>query len=181
MTRIMSGRLRAAAFAVSITMLSTAATPADFRQFDWGASFDEVLSAEKLPLHHDVPEEIAYWNFDLAGVVTGLAFNFEDDKLQSAVYWSRDHTEDPNEDYEHYLAYQRHFDAELGPHVEEMWIWSDGRRHSEEEQTLDAIIAGDAKLVTRWEQARTRAELELVGGNGYMQRLGVTFEPRKKP
>ena len=176
------GGLRAAALAAIGTLLLAApGAAADFRQFDWGASFDEVLSKETLPRHHDVPEEIAYWDFELAGVTTGLAYSFEDGKLQSAKYWSRNRTEDPNQDYQDYLAYQRHFDGELGPHVEETWVWSDGRSHPEAEHTLDAILAGQAKLVTRWEQGRTQARLELVGGSGIIQRLGVHFEPKQKP
>ncbi len=88
---------------------------------------------------------------------------------------SRNRTTDNQEDYANYQAFQRHFDQELGPHLEESWVWADGVDPGEE--NLDAVASGRATLVTRWESGGNRVKMEMVGDDGVMQTLRVYFEP----
>ncbi len=162
------------AVAVGWALPSLAASDG-FRGFAWGASQAEVRKGEKLPMHHDIEGEISYWNFKLAGVPAGIIYTFENERLTRAYYLSRHRTPDPEEDYDDYHAFQRHFDQELGPHVEEEWVWADGVEPGEE--NLEAVTSGRATLVTRWRTEGAQVKMEMTGKDGGIQTLRVYFEP----
>jgi len=174
--RSSSNRARALFLLATVT-LTYPAQATDFRGFDWGASKKAVRATEKLPIHHDLPDEIAYWNFEVAGFSAGLVYRFEGGKLVKAHYLSRNTTPDAEEDYQNYLDFQRHFDNEIGPHLEEVWIWADGAKHEAAEQTVAAITSGQVTPITRWAYPGTTVRMELVGKDGTMESLRVYFEP----
>jgi hypothetical protein len=167
---------------LTLLLCTTLAGAADFRGVDWGASHKQVRASEDLPLHHDMEDNIAFWNFKVAGVPAGLLYHFEDDKLVLARYISRHTTPHAEEDHADYLAFQVHFDAELGAHDEEVWIWADGDAHGKAEQTVANITAGKVKIVTRWKNPSPSVdlvELTIAGKKGAIETLDVVFRPKK--
>lgn len=157
---------------------TTAAEAGGFRGVEWGASKAEVRATEKHQLHHDLDDEIAYWNFQFAGIEAGLVYTFEDGKLVRAHYLSRHRTEHPSEDLDDYRTFQRQLDEHFGAHVSEEWIWADGGEHMEDEQTVDALASGAAELVSHWDLEDSRLRLLIAGDNGTIETLRAIFEPR---
>ncbi len=159
-------------------LLTSAAGAADFRDLDWGASKQEVRKAESFSIHHDMPNEIAFWNFKLAGVNAGLIYRFEGGRLVRAFYTSRHQTPDVKEDYADYRSFRQHFDRELGNKGVETWEWADGKQHSAAERTLEAVAAGRVEIVTRWEHPSNDVWLVINGKSGRIQELQINFEPK---
>jgi hypothetical protein len=160
-----------------LTAAVTGVEASDFRGLEWGASPAEVRAVEKYPIHHDLEHEIAYWNFELAGVPAGLVYTFEDGKLVSAHFLSRHRTTDPAADLADYQAFERHFDEHFGEHAGERWVWADGAEHDPSEQTLDAVTSGAAVRETWWELETNIATLRMGGGEGGIEYVRVGFEP----
>jgi hypothetical protein len=146
-----------------------------FRGNEWGASQSEVKVRETHPLHHDMPGELAYFAFKLAGVEAGLVYKFEDDRLVSAYYMSRHRTPDPKEDHADYKAWQEQFDEHFGKHAKQEWVWREGAKPGEEE--LAAVTSGSAELVTHWTIDDARIRLVMQGEDGAVSRIRAYFEP----
>lgn len=139
---------------------------ADFRGFDWGASQSEVRAGETLPLHHDLEGEIAYWDFQVAGVVSGLVYRFVDDRLVRAHYIVRESPSGPDEEDRIYAAYRGHLLEVHGEPRAEDWLDAEGDPVPEGDRTLAAVRSGRVRLVTSWESDRTRVQLVRSSRNG---------------
>lgn len=150
-----------------------------FRGVEWGAGKAEVLATEKHQLHHDIENEIGFWNFKFAGVEAGLVYTFEDGKFVRAQYLSRHRTNDPSEDLADYESFKAQLDEHFGAHLAEEWIWIDGREHGEDEPTLAEITSGTAELVTRWELEDANLRLLIAGSDGVVQTVRAIFEPKR--
>ena len=149
----------------------------DFRGHAWGASPEEVKALERHDLHHDIDGELAYWNFQFAGVEAGLVYTFEDGRLVRAHFLSRNPTTDPEEDLADYRAFQALLTEHHGEPVAEEWVWLDGDERAASEGTLADIVAGRARLETRWELETADATLLIAGGDGAIQTVWVVYEP----
>jgi len=152
---------------------------AGFRGVEWGAGKAEVLAIEKHQLHHDIDGEVAYWNFEFAGVEAGLVYTFDDGKLVRAHYLSRHRTNDPSEDLADYESFKGALDEHFGPHLAETWVWADGAVHSADEQTLAALTSGAAELVARWDLEDSDVKLLIAGSEGVIQTVRAIFEPKQ--
>lgn len=173
MTRARAGA-RVAALAICC-LAAAAASAGGFRGNEWGASKSEVKAREKHPLHHDMPGELAYFAFELAGVEAGLVYKFEDDRLVSAYYMSRHRTPDPREDLADYEAWRALFDEHFGKPGEQEWRWTEGAQPGAEE--LASVTSGAAELVTRWTLDDARVRLVMQGEDGAVSRIRAYFEP----
>ena len=161
---------------VALGMTGVAAA-AGFRGVEWGASKEEVLATEKHQLHHELEDEIAYWNFEFAGIEAGLVYTFEEGKLVRAHYLSRHRTSHPSEDLADYRTFQRQLDEHFGEHVAEAWTWADGDEHGESEQTVEALASGAARLESYWKLEGSRVRLLIAGENGKIETVRAIFEP----
>ena len=148
-----------------------------FRGVAWGATPEEVRAAEKLPLHHDLEHEIAYWNFEFAGVEAGLVYAFEAGRLVEARYVSRHATDDPAEDLADYESFRATLDEHFGTHVVEEWVWADGEARGAPEDPLRALTSGAAKLVSSWRIEGSRLELLIAGSDGAVRTVRAIFRP----
>lgn len=154
---------------------TTAALAGGFRGNEWGAAKSEVKAREKYTLHHDMPGELAYFAFQLAGVDAGLIYKFEDDRLVGAYFTSRHRTTDAEEDWADHQAWLALFDEHYGKHVRQEWVWRDGAEPGEE--NLAALTSGRAELVTHWTLEDVRVRLVIQGGEGAIQTLRAYHEP----
>ncbi|MFQ5350125.1 MAG: hypothetical protein ACE5EG_06765, partial [Thermoanaerobaculia bacterium] len=146
-----------------------------FRGNHWGTAKSEVKAREKYTLHHDIPGELAYFAFELAGVEAGLVYKFEDDRLVSAYYMSRHRTPNPQEDWADYDTWRKQFDEHFGEHTRQEWFWRDGAEPGDEE--LAAVTSGRADLVTHWTLEDARVRLVMQGEDGAVTRIRAYFEP----
>lgn len=146
-----------------------------FRGNEWGASKAQVKAREKYTLHHDMPGELAYFAFKVAGVDAGLVYKFEHDRLVSAYFMSRHRTPEPEEDWADYEAFRMQFDEHFGEHSEQEWIWREGAEAGEGD--LAAVTSGRAELVTRWTTADAGIRLVMQGEDGVVTRIRAYFEP----
>ena len=159
--------------------ISSQSFAADFRGVSWGASREEVRATEKLPFHHDIDDEVAYWNFELAGVEAGLKYYFVDDALVAAHYFSRRATEDPAQEMADFEAFERQFSEHFGPHQGREWVWADGAARGE--GSLEDITAGRAELVARWTLETAQVKLLIAGRDGEVKTVRAIFEPLETP
>ena len=170
----------AATLALCCLLPAAAALAGGFRGNEWGAAKAEVKAREKRQLHHDLPGELAYFAFELAGVEAGLVYEFEDDRLTRAYYMSRHRTAEPEEDWADYEAWRELFDEHFGEHGEgqkgvQEWLWREGVEPGEE--GLAAVTSGRAELVTRRTLEDSRVRLVIAGEDGAVSRIRAWFEP----
>ena len=170
-----AGRTGLTAGLLLCLLLPAVAAAGGFRGNEWGAPKSEVKAREKHTLHHDMPGELAYFGFELAGVEAGLIYKFEDDRLVGAYFTSRHRTIDPQEDWADYKAWQERFDEHYGEHTRQEWLWADGAEPGEE--TLAAVTSGRAQLVTHWTLDDARVRLVMRGEDGAIQTIRAHHEP----
>ena len=173
-------RRRLAAGLALCWLAPAAAGAGGFRGNEWGASQAEVKAREKHEAQRDVPGELAYSGFDLAGVEAGLVYTFEEDGLVGAYYLSRHETDDPSEHWADYETWRELFDEHFGGHGEgekgeREWVWREGVEPGEE--GLEAVTSGRAELVTRWTLEDSRVRLVMRGEEGAVTRIRAWFEP----
>ncbi len=167
------------AWAMLLALIAaTAAGASDFRGLSWGASKAEVRRVEKHPLHHDLENELAYWNFELGGVAAGLVYTFEEGKLIRAHFVSRSPEGDAAGKLADFRVWKALFDEHFGSPSEEEWIWADGVERGEGERVLDSLTSGLAKAVARWEVGHTAVELVIAGGEGRIQTVRAVYQPK---
>jgi hypothetical protein len=172
MTRRRS-QITAALMLCSLT--SAVALAGGFRGNEWGATKSEVKATEKYTLHHDMPGELAYFAFQLAGVDAGLVYKFENDGLVSAYFMSRHRTPDPEEDWADHETWRKQFDEHFGEHSRQEWVGREGVEVSAGD--LSAVTSGRAELVTHWTTADARIRLVIQGEDGAVTQIRAYFEP----
>ena len=169
--------VRIVALALALAAAAGLCHAAGFRGVAWGASQEEVRSTETHPLHHDYEGELAYWNFEFAGVEAGLVYVFEDDRLVRARFVSRHRTSRPEEDMADYEAFKAQLEEHFGPAESEEWVWADGAERAEGEGSVAAIASGEVVLESRWTLDDTTVRLLSAAENGVVETVRAVFEP----
>ena len=136
-----------------------------------------MRSSETKPKHHDLPEEVAYWNFRWAGVPSGLTYRFEADRLVSARYYSLHVTPDINLDWKDFSAHRKHLTEQFGESGTESWVCSQSASSGDQREGVQRIAAGKVVHSVRWTLSDFEVELSVEGKNGRIDWLEAVFSP----
>ena len=136
---------------------------ADFRNFTWGSSLNDVQSREKSKLVYKVKDDELLYEDQLAGSDCNVIFIFNDnDKLVSGNYFFTKKFSNPELYIQDYNKFKTLLTQKYGTPFSEKEIWNNRVPISEKTNYGQAVADGNLSLNTVWITSNTQIKISLI-------------------
>lgn len=145
-------------------VVANAQTEPDFRGFQWGASFEQVLSGEKAPFFFREGERLLEFRDNLAGNSCDVSYSFnENNKLVSGNYVFTKRYPNPQFYIEDYNTFKTLLVSKYGKPISEKELWAANTPMVEKHSYGQALADEHLKLVSTWTTNRSVIQIIAAG------------------
>ena len=159
---------------VLLFMLSCSAHADDFRGYDWGTPYQQILKNELAPTVGKNQNMLLYAD-SIIGIDMALAYVFVNGQLSIGSYSSRENYANDNHHVRDYHALQGLLSEKYGEPVEVKEQWGNELYRDRPDQYGRAISVGHLILYSEWITDRTKVTLG-CHGEKFDVSLAITYQ-----
>lgn len=138
----------------------------DFRGFNWGSSFEQVLGGETSRFLFKENDDLLEYQDQLAGMDCNVSYSFNNNnKLVSANYSFTKRYINPQLYIEDYNTFKNLLIQKYGIPSAESQTWTAVVPESERNNPAQAIADGNLKLISSWATERSNIQIVLSGNS----------------